>query len=522
MKLKHPAWTMSLVLVLCALHGCSKRRGAEGSASAGSGSQPLKESDAAGFQYPPARWRLATFEELDRTTLWIGHIAIRHEQSQLEQFRPGSWTPDPPNPERSVAEAQALAEKVAAQAIAAPGDFERLARAHSEDVVSKDDGGMLGGVRASQLVDSDFLDALAVLKPGEVSKPLQTPYGFHILKRYAPPPEEQLAGARIVIGYEGVFGLERESRRTRAEAQQLARQVLDQARKPDQDFRKLVDRYSENIDRIYQGDLGVYSTRDPEYLPVEVHRLAQLKVGEVTGPIDSRVGFEILKRVPIAKRQEYAMTTIELPFDVRPTEREASEAAALKKAEAVRRTLDEEPARFQEFQGIHCCDRIHRWTRERGEIELTRALDALSFGEIAQKPLQRGPAFILLKRLDPSTLPPEKPRHTELPNPSEPDYDALLKYNGGQHIAEAARRFVDAVRASSEFTPSATERISQTLGQLAGYLEQNADDHSATRATVASTLKALESQLGAEQFGRFKTFGQKWVIRQMMPQGPEH
>ena len=511
--------TVTLALVFCMLQACSTPKQPTRTHDSIATEKAPAQSEPMGFRYPQARWRMAMFDELDRATFWIGHIAIRHDQSSPDTFRPGMWRPDSPNPKRSVTEASALAEKVAARAAAAPDSFEQLARQYSDDIVSRDDGGMLGGVRASQLAGSGFLDVLAVLKPGEVSKPFRTPYGFHILKRYPPPPETQVAGERIVIGYQGVYTLINDSGRSRASALQLARSIADQARKGDQDFRTLVERYSENVDRARHGDLGVYSTRDPEYLPVEVHHLSQLEIGEVTGPVDSRFGFEILKRVPVTPRAEYAMTAIELPIDITTGDLEASRAQAQEQAEAMRRELEDTPERFEALQKKYCCERIRRWTAGRGDADLSRALDALSIGEIAPKPLFHENAYLVVRRLDPSSLPPEAPRLTELPNPSEPDYDALMKYNSGKNIAGATRAFVEAVQTSVEFTPEATSSISKMLDALATSLETHSDDRVAVRDNIYTTLAMLESELSADQFSRFKSFGRKWAVRQMMPPG---
>jgi hypothetical protein len=247
--------------------------------------------------------------------------------------------------------------------------------------------------------------------------------------------------------------------------------------------------------------------------------LARLKVGEVTGPIDSPYGFEILRRVPVTVRTEYAKTAIELGFDADPAAGEASQASILRKAEAMRRVLTDQPERFEEFQTRYCCEHIERWTRGQGDPTLTRALDAIALGQIAERPLLFQSKYLLLKRLDPSALPPEKPRLSELPNPSEPDYEALLRHNAPKTIAGATRSFVKELPPSSELTPDTTRIIAETLGQLATALEHNAEDRASARANVYSTLAALEGRLSADQFGQFKRFASRWVIRRMMPPG---
>ena len=138
--------------------GCSNKRGPQVFPSSRPASQPPSaHPDTPGFHYPPARWRLATPDALDHATLWLGEIVIRHEGSQAQACRVPGWRPDPPNPKRTLAGALALAEKLQTQAALAPDTFERLAREYSEDVVTRDQGGMLGGVRASQLTRDERL-----------------------------------------------------------------------------------------------------------------------------------------------------------------------------------------------------------------------------------------------------------------------------------------------------------------------------------------------------------------------------
>jgi peptidyl-prolyl cis-trans isomerase NIMA-interacting 1 len=509
---------IGLAFLCSGAQACSKRAGGPASHGSGAGSSAPAETDQLGFRYPAARWRLANIDQLDRATLWLGHIAIRHDHSQVDLFRPPGWRPDSPNPARSVAQAFALAEKLRAQIAASPDDFERLARAHSDDVVSKDDG-MLGGVRASQLASIDFLDVLAALKAGEVSQPFQTPYGFHIVKRYPPPADERVAGERIVVGYQGVFGLVSESHRTRAEALQLAREIADRAKKDPASFGVLVGRHSENVDRASGGDMGVYSTRDPGHVPVEIHRLASIGVGEVTGPIDSRFGFEILKRVAAVPRADYAMTAIELTAAGDSPDPDAARAEALKLAEEVLRVLKVAPDRFGEFQRRYCCDRLRRWTSGRGDVELGRALDRLSFGQIVDKPILQGGGYLLMKRLDPSTLAPEPPRQWEVPSPSDPDYDAIARNTDGPRLAAAARSFMRAARESSVLSPEAVQTTTKAIDHFAAYLEQNQVDQVTVHSTTLSALGSLATDLGPEQFGRLEAFGRRWIIRQMMPPG---
>ena len=61
------------------------------------------------------------------------------------------------------------------------GDFAALARANSDDPGSKNSGGDLGWVRAGQMVPK-FEAAANVLKKGEVSEPVETEFGWHVIQ----------------------------------------------------------------------------------------------------------------------------------------------------------------------------------------------------------------------------------------------------------------------------------------------------------------------------------------------------
>ncbi len=60
-------------------------------------------------------------------------------------------------------------------------DFSALAREHSDDSGSKGEGGDLGWVKRGQMVES-FEQALYGLKGGEVSAPVETEFGWHLIR----------------------------------------------------------------------------------------------------------------------------------------------------------------------------------------------------------------------------------------------------------------------------------------------------------------------------------------------------
>jgi foldase protein PrsA len=69
------------------------------------------------------------------------------------------------------------------QDLAAGGDFAQLATSRSQDPSAQDNGGDLGCTDPNDYV-TEFADVAKTLPIGELSQPLQTQFGWHILKVY--------------------------------------------------------------------------------------------------------------------------------------------------------------------------------------------------------------------------------------------------------------------------------------------------------------------------------------------------
>lgn len=79
------------------------------------------------------------------------------------------------------ATARAKAEALVQEARKAPQRFSELARANSQDPGSAASGGDLGFVARGAMV-KPFEEALFGLKPGEIAGPVETQYGFHVIR----------------------------------------------------------------------------------------------------------------------------------------------------------------------------------------------------------------------------------------------------------------------------------------------------------------------------------------------------
>ncbi len=108
----------------------------------------------------------------DYESVHARHILIRMKGSALP-IQPGKK-------ELSEEEALAKAEEIRKKLLAGE-DFAALAKAESDDVRSGANGGDLGLLKHNQTVPP-FDQAVFSLPPGQLSEPVKTQYGYHIIK----------------------------------------------------------------------------------------------------------------------------------------------------------------------------------------------------------------------------------------------------------------------------------------------------------------------------------------------------
>jgi len=109
----------------------------------------------------------ADFEEITAR-----HILIRMQGASVP-LRPG---------QKELSDAEALAKaKELRQKIADGADFAKIAETESDDVSSGAKGGVVGPFRHGQMVPS-FEQAAYAMKPGDLSEPVKSQFGYHIIK----------------------------------------------------------------------------------------------------------------------------------------------------------------------------------------------------------------------------------------------------------------------------------------------------------------------------------------------------
>jgi hypothetical protein len=109
----------------------------------------------------------------------------------------------PPETAPKVVDAKKAAIEALSVRLAAGEDFATLVAQNSEDDATKLRGGELGYFSAKRM-PPDFVEAATNLRPGEISKPVRTRLGFHILKLIdlQPPREETFDEVRGDVSIE--------------------------------------------------------------------------------------------------------------------------------------------------------------------------------------------------------------------------------------------------------------------------------------------------------------------------------
>jgi peptidyl-prolyl cis-trans isomerase D len=108
------------------------------------------------------------------------HILFRAEGN----FLPGEEIPVEEKEKQlneAEAKAKARAEEILKKIKEEGASFEEMAKKHSDDKMSGKNGGDLGQFAKGTMV-SEFEAALDTMKPGEISEPVKTPFGYHLIQ----------------------------------------------------------------------------------------------------------------------------------------------------------------------------------------------------------------------------------------------------------------------------------------------------------------------------------------------------
>jgi peptidyl-prolyl cis-trans isomerase D len=190
--------------------------------------------------------------------------------------------------------AAAKAQEVYKKAVAPGADFAALAREYSEDPGSKATGGDLGWFPRGRMV-KEFEDAVFALKKGEISHPVRSQFGYHIIKLEdrRPAGEKPLDEATDEIRQKLLEGLADSEGSRRAQA---LREKIDAAKLATkeqwQDLAKENPAVTSNLTPFFAADEPIPGLgQDPELL-AEVDKA---KAGSVGGPRRTNRGWIVYR-----------------------------------------------------------------------------------------------------------------------------------------------------------------------------------------------------------------------------------
>lgn len=303
---------------------------------------------------------------------------------------------------RTKEEAMELAKEILAQVQAAPDTFAQVAQEKSEGP-SAPRGGSLGVWKKGQMVP-EFDQAVGVLEEGGISEaPVETAFGYHIIKREPIKSEKYFGGRAFVIPYKGAAQVPPTITREKAEAEQLAAEIGEKLNKDN--FEEIAAQYAELGPSPMP--LPSFSENDPQMPPQFLESLKNIKYGEVAGPIELPIGFAFLQRQKVEK---FAGSHILIAYKGAQNSRaERTKDEALAMAKDILTQLEQDPSAFPEIaqeksEGPSAPrgGSLGSWFRGAMVPEFDNAISKLEPGEFTKEPVESpfGYHIILREKLN--------------------------------------------------------------------------------------------------------------------------
>lgn len=186
----------------------------------------------------------------------------------------------------------------AARALAKGESFGAVARARS-DHQSAPDGGFLGFVNAH--AETAFSGAVQATPPGEISEPIKTRYGWHIVKRHGFEEARRLEQELRVPTYGVVVGWDNPDNpmaartgRTKPQAAALAQELIQGLANGTVSLEQAMAKYTPKQSQTRGAYLGLTERHGDNLRIFEDLRAAE--PGQLLGPYDTPKGFAVVMR----------------------------------------------------------------------------------------------------------------------------------------------------------------------------------------------------------------------------------
>jgi peptidyl-prolyl cis-trans isomerase SurA len=174
-------------------------------------------------------------------------------------------------------------------------DFESLAKTYSEDPSAKNNGGDLNWFNTFKMV-YEFEDAAYALEVGEVSEPVRTDYGYHIIKKTGERPSKgKLKTAHIML-------LPGDS----LQDPEVRIQKIYNRLEAGEDFHELAKQYSQDPNSASKGGyVSPFSLGGLNSKVYENESYALESEGDYTKPFKTRFGWHIVKLIETIPLEPY-------------------------------------------------------------------------------------------------------------------------------------------------------------------------------------------------------------------------
>lgn len=197
-------------------------------------------------------------------------------------------------------------------------DFAEMAKKHSDDPSARDakatrqrparegNGGDLGYFTAFYLV-YPFENAVYNLEVGEISDPVRTKFGYHIIKLTDRTP----ALGKINAAHINIKVKDSQNEKLLADMKSKANEIYEQIKNGEISFEEAAKRYSDDKGSADKGGkLPLFEVN--RMVPEFIEAITELEEGEISKPVLTRYGYHIIKLIDLDNDKTFDDSKAEL------------------------------------------------------------------------------------------------------------------------------------------------------------------------------------------------------------------